>query len=333
MDELESPSVEPKTGGAAELEADPASPGSDDGQGGVSPTAPASDDGPTRERRLARGLLALLVVLFMGFASLYVRRLSNFMLGDMEFTGWVGPIAERFGTGEKPYVDFVLPIPPGSFLLLRAIQLISGKAVLLQELWVAAISHLLMGLLGYAMARPFVGRLNAFLVGVGTLVIVLQIHKECAYDHTAQLMAWSSLVLGLHALVAKERSPRQLRLWVASGACAGLTLLFKQSTGVGVVAGWFAAHAYFGVIRWLRNIPLTSRRAFAGWAGGLLLGWALTAAVVIAIGSTLGAFWQAVFTDGADLKGGRYKLIFNLFSYVFRHDAYPASFFFSMLMI
>ncbi|MCB9590212.1 MAG: hypothetical protein H6718_32670 [Polyangiaceae bacterium] len=341
MDERESPSAEPTAvePPAEEPAANPATaprdaPHTTDSKvphASARPTTTEHND--QREKRLARALLSLLVLLFMGFASLYVRRLSNFMLGDMEFTGWVGPIAERFGTAEKPYVDFVLPIPPGSFLVLRAIQLVSGKAVLLQELWVAALSHLLMGLLGYAMARPLVGRLNALLVGIATLVIVLQIHKECAYDHTAQLMAWSSLVLGLHGLTSAERPKRQLGLWLGSGLCAGLTLLFKQSTGVGVVAGWFTAHAYFAVMRWLRGVPITSRRVFISWAGGLLLGWALTALVIVVIGSSLGAFWQAVFTDGADLKGGRYKLVFNLFSYVFRHDAYPASFFFSMLLV
>ncbi|MEZ4227966.1 MAG: glycosyltransferase family 39 protein [Polyangiaceae bacterium] len=296
-----------------------------------SPPDVAGLDG--NEKRLARWLLAVMVAMFTGFAALYVHRLSNFMLGDMEFTGWVGPIAERFGGAERPYIDFVLPIPPGSFLLLRGIQLATGKALLLQELWVAAIAHLLMGLLGYAMARPLVGRLNALLVSIGTLVIVLQIHKECAYDHTAQLMAWSSLVLGLHASLSGEDRRRQLRLWAASGVCAGLTLLFKQSTGVGVIAGWLVAHGYFAVIRWLRRVPITDRRVAMSWAGGLAVGVALTAGVVLAIGSTLGAFWQAVFSDGAELKGGRYKLVFNLFSYVFRHDAYPASFFFSMLLV
>lgn len=309
--------------GAAELEI----------EGSADPHPPTQTAiSEAREQRLALGLLGLLVLVFIGFASLYVRRLSNFMLGDMEFTGWVGPIAERFGTGERPYVDFVLPIPPGSFLLLRGIQLLSGKAVLLQELWVAAISHLLMGFLGYSMARPLVGRLNAFLVAVATLVIVLQIHKECAYDHTAQLMAWSSLALGLHALLATDNPKRQLRLWVASGLCAGLTLLFKQSTGVGVVVGWVVAHVYLACIRWLRDVPITSRSAILAWTGGLALGWALTGGVVLAIGSNLEAFYQAVFADGAELKGGRSKLLFNLFSYVFRHDAYPASFFFSLLL-
>src|SRR5215471_5503158 len=111
-------------------------------------TAPSPTD--RREARVAWGLLALASVSFLVFLAFYVPRLNNFVYSDREFTGWVGPIAERVGRGETLYDDLVLPIPPGSFLLLSAIQRVMGKALLLQELWVAALSHLLMGLMAYA---------------------------------------------------------------------------------------------------------------------------------------------------------------------------------------
>src|SRR5690606_7510909 len=226
----------------------------------------------------------LIVLLFFAFAALYVRRLSNFMLGDMEFTGWVGPIAERFNGAERPYVDFVLPIPPGSFVLLQLIQRLTGRALLSQELWVAAIGHLAMALLGYAMARPLVGRLNAVLVSIGTLVTVLQIHKECAYDHTAQVVAWSSLVVGLWALRSRSARGRE-RLWFAAGLLAGLTLLFKQSTAAGVTLGWLAAFGYLGLIQWLRKAPLVHHRNIAAWFIGLGVGWLVLLAALFALGS------------------------------------------------
>jgi len=47
-----------------------------------------------------------------------VPRLNNFVYSDREFTGWVGPIAERMNQGQRLYDDLVLPIPPGSFELL-----------------------------------------------------------------------------------------------------------------------------------------------------------------------------------------------------------------------
>src|SRR5262245_48173300 len=98
------------------------------------------------DRRSAGLLLALLIGLFVVFAFYFVPRLNNNVMGDMEFTGWTGPFAARLAHGERPYVDFVLPIPPGSLLLLAMIQRLSGRFVLLQELTVIATIELLFAL-------------------------------------------------------------------------------------------------------------------------------------------------------------------------------------------
>ena len=126
---------------------------------------------------------------FFVFACFFVPRLNNNVMGDMEFTGWTGPFAERLARGERPYVDFVLPIPPGSLLLLAVIQKITGRFVLLQELAVIAASGLVLALLSYAIAVRLTTRLNAVLAAAATLVLVVQMPKECAYDHTAQICA------------------------------------------------------------------------------------------------------------------------------------------------
>src|SRR5260221_4120818 len=122
----------------------------------------------TRDRTdgwTALGLLSLLSAAYLTFLFFYVPRLNNYVLSDREFTGWVGPIAERVARGDRPYVDFVLPIPPGSFALLALIQRAAGKALLLQELWVAGLSHWLMGLIAYAIAARFSPRRVGVLVG------------------------------------------------------------------------------------------------------------------------------------------------------------------------
>ena len=103
-------------------------------------------------------------------------------------------MGERLLHGARPYVDFVLPIPPGSFVVMAAIQAAAGKAHLIQELWVAAVCHLLMALLAYTMARPITTRANALAVSAATLATVVQLYKECAYDHTAQVVAWAETV-------------------------------------------------------------------------------------------------------------------------------------------
>ncbi len=263
---------------------------------------------------------------FAAYALVAVPHLTNVLVGDSEFTGWSGPMGERLLRGERPYVDFVLPIPPGSFVVMAAVQAIGGRALLIQELWVAAACHFLMALLAYAVARPLTTRVNALAVSVATLATVVQLYKECVYDHTAQVAAWASLAIGVHALFASGR--RRRWLFVACGALATFTFAFKQSTGTGIVLGWAVALAYLAVAAMLSRdrSARTSRLAdLRHWALGAALGTGLLVVVVLAVGSTLGAFVQSVFLDGPELKGGNQKLLFNLFGYLFRFEAFPAS--------
>src|SRR5689334_4400110 len=87
-----------------------------------------------RSELIARYTLAVVTAAYLVFLFCYVPRLNNFVMSDREFTGWVGPIAERVGRGYRLYDDLVLPIPPGSLVLLAAIHKIAGGALLLHEL-------------------------------------------------------------------------------------------------------------------------------------------------------------------------------------------------------
>ena len=274
------------------------------------------------ERWRGLALLAFLSAVYLAFLALSVPRMNNYVMSDREFTGWTGPIAERLVRGERPYIDFVLPIPPGSLLVLASIQKVMGRALLLQELWVAAVSHWLMGLVAYWMASRLTSRRIALLVAAGTLVLVTQTPKECVYDHTSQLCAWLSLAVGLEAMLARGRFQRPL--WFATGLLASLTLLFKQSTATGIVLGWALAVSYLVFVRWReegRPAALDPARqgvfCFAGGVAGLLL----VALALFAVGTTPGAFVQAIFRDAPELKGGGMTLLKNLFKYVTEHDA------------
>src|SRR5689334_13370142 len=119
------------------------------------PEADSSTDARRPAGLAARYALAAIAGAYLVFLFFYVPRLNNFILSDREFTGWVGPIAERVGRGQRLYEDLVLPIPPGSFVLLAAIYKIAGGPLLLHELWVAAASHFLMGLMAFAIAAKF----------------------------------------------------------------------------------------------------------------------------------------------------------------------------------
>src|SRR5258708_26070188 len=135
---------------------------------------PEPENGERRDALAAAALLAVLSVAYLTFLAFYVPRLNNFVYSDREFTGWVGPMATRLNQGARLYHDMVLPIPPGSFSLLAVVQRVTGRALLLQELWVAALCHWLMGLMAYAVAARFSTRKVALLVATVTLVLVTQ---------------------------------------------------------------------------------------------------------------------------------------------------------------
>ena len=292
------------------------------------PAARAS--GVTAERRdrlLAAGLVALALVSVFAYEAACLPRITNAHFGDVEFTGWSGPLGSRLLRGDRPYLDFVLPIPPGSFVLLAIIEKAFGRPLLLQELWLNAAAQLWMGVVAYFIARTFTSRRTSTFVSIATLVTVIQLNKECAYDHTAQAVAWTSLLAGMRALLAAEKS-RSLRYWVLAGFFAGFTLLFKQSTGIGAMAAWVAAFAYLALVEVFSGHPEEAhalRLPAARYLQGIGLGLGAAWGVLVLLGSTFRAFFQAVFLDGSVLKGGFKFLVKNLWIYLSEFPAYPAS--------
>lgn len=267
--------------------------------------------------RASRITLALLLTSFFGLACLYVPRLTNCLWSDVEFTGWVSPIAHRMLAGERLYQDMTLPISPGSFLLLAWIQKLSGRFLLLDELWVCAVANLGMIALGYAMVRAFTHGRNAVIAAALTAPALILTPKEIAYDQTAQVVAWASVALLAHALVAP--SDRK-RLWLlrAAGAVAAFTVAFKSSTGMGAVAGLCLALGVQTAVCWRRSRKDGLRAMLASWAAsltGIAVGLAASALVVLAVGGAIGEFVRVVFVDGPALKGGSPRMILNLLSY------------------
>jgi len=274
-------------------------------------------------RRPASALAALgaLVVLMGVLAAVATPRLTNHAVGDVEFTGWSGPVADRLFRGKAPYLDFVLPIPPGSLVLLAAIHRLAGEARLLHELGLIAVCHIALAVLAYLVARPLTTRENAVLVAYASAVVLLRGLKECAYDQTAAVVVWSSVALGAHALAAAPAQRR--RLWAACGALAALTMLFKQSTAIGALAGWPLCLAYLAVVG-VESRRQTGRDAVA-WGAGVALGLVLVAAALFGLGSTPAAFYQAAIADGPALKGGSRSVSASIGYYLLGAPIYPAS--------
>lgn len=280
-----------------------------------------------RDVRVAWLLLGLTAVAFLGFNLVFVPRLSNVHFGDVEFTGWSGPIGSRLLAGARPYVDFVLPIPPGSFAVLALLEKLQGRPLLLHELWLNTAIHLAMGLSAYAIARAVTSPKNAVLTAVATLATVVQLNKECAYDHTAQIVAWWSIGCGLFALVSPREARRHL-FWVLAGFFAAFTLAFKQSTAIGCVFGWLLAFGYLAGVDFFSGERERARAwvvPLVKYARGVGLGLGAVWLLLVSLGSTARAFVQAAFIDASILKGGTKFLVRNLTVYLVDYPAYPAS--------
>lgn len=275
-----------------------------------------------RQAWLGPGVLALVGALMGVFAAYAVPRLTNNAVGDVEFTGWSGPIARLYSGGAAPYRDFVLPIPPGSWLLLAAIHSFAGEARLLHELGLIAVCHIAMALIGYAIVRPLTTRENALMVAFASGVILLRGLKECAYDQTAAVVVWGGVAAGARALVAED-ARLGARWWALAGLLCASVLFFKQSTAFGALGGFPLVFAYLAVVDPSAR-PATARAALA-WAAGVGAGLALVAAGLWAIGSTPAAFYQAAIGDGPVLKGGSRSVTANLGHYLLGAPIYPAS--------
>jgi hypothetical protein len=288
-------------------------------------------DAPVALAGTRAGAMTALAVMAAGFlvmATQYVRRVSNNMWSDEEFSGWTAAIAHRLALGERIYEDFTLPIPPGSMAILAWIERAAGRPAFLHEVWVCAVCHLLMALLAYALVRPLASRVNSVMVAAGTLAIVMQLPKELAYDHTAQVVAWTSLVLLVRAWTTPSHATFT---WLTAGAglLGGLTFLFKQSTGTGVIGGALAALGYRVVVERWRGVRSDVRReigAIAAFVAGGALGFGLTLAAVRALGGSVSGYLQTVFVDGPALKGGTSTLLRQTVLYTLRDPTVQISF-------
>ncbi len=251
------------------------------------------------------------------FAAVYVPRLANPLWSDVEFTGWVSPIAHRMVEGQRIYRDFTLPIPPASFALLAAVQMLLHRFALLDELWVCTISQMIMLAAAWLLVRTFSTARNATLVVIATSPVLIATPKEIAYDQTALAVAWIGLAVLAKALTVPER--RKRLGWLASaGLAAAVVVAFKSSTGIGALGGLGLAMIAVSAIAWKREGRGALRRLGQDWAavaGGVAAGLVLTVLLVAALGGSVPEFYRVVFVDGPELKGGRSQAIFNLLSY------------------
>lgn len=262
-------------------------------------------------------MLAAFSVSLAIFATVYVPRLANPLWSDVEFTGWVSPIAHRMVEGQRIYRDFTLPIPPASFALLALVQSALGRFALLDELWVCALGQMVMLAAAWFIVRALSSERNATLVVLVTSPMLIATPKEIAYDQTALAVAWVSLALLTQGLLARDAA-RRWKWLAATGLMSGLVLAFKSSTGMGAIGGAGLALAASSWMAWRRSGRDAWRAVARDWVAmmaGVAVGGVLTVLLVVAVGGSVGEFYRVVFVDGPVLKGGRGQVLINLLSY------------------
>lgn len=269
----------------------------------------------------ARPRLAFAALLALSGAHLAIasRHLTNVYHADAEFTGWCAALAERVYTGQ-PYREAVVPIPPGSFLILRALASFAGQSLLRQELALIAACQLALTAFAYLIARAFVTPRRALAVAALSFVLLVSLAKELAYDHTAEVCAWAAIACGAHAL--SGTGTRRARGWLLAGALAGVTHAFKQTAGLGVTVGWLVALGYSAwLARSLRTAWSDIRAFLLGFAPGLAAAWTLP----LLCGATLGEYLRTIYVDAGALKGGLGAQLHSISMYLLRHDLVPGS--------
>jgi hypothetical protein len=265
------------------------------------------DEAPTTgdSRRLALACLATVTLSFLVFGFALAARLENPLWNAPNFSGWAAAIGHQLVMGRRLYRDITLPIPPGAFLLMAAIERSVGHGPrLVYENRVCEICYALLALIGYAIAKPLAGRRVALFTAAAATAWASLWKKQIAYDAMAEVAAWGAIALMVRAWVS-ERGATERRWLFAAGLAAAAALLFKQSTATGVFAGGVVGLGYLALVE--RRVAGALRGRTWGalaFGGGALAGALLAVGGFGLAGGSMGGFLRSVFVDGTAEKGG-----------------------------
>lgn len=238
------------------------------------------------------GILA--IVLTTVFFSLFFNRFSGLRSGDGEYAG--GYFLLR---GSMPFRDYFTTAPPLNLFKSGILLSLFGENLIVSRV-AGMLERSLIALLLYLwllrLWRPAIAALAAF----ATLVISTADFADpiASYNHDCIFFAMLSGYLASFAL-NRNRSIRYL-VWtgLAAGIAAGLSLLTKQTIGLGAVV---AVPIVVAVIMWRLQTfhrAITWLVAFAGGAAmpvGALLAWLASLGV-------LKTFLVAIFIKGPAAK-------------------------------
>jgi len=229
----------------------------------------------------------------------------NRFLG-LSLDGYMPYFGHRILSGEVPYRDFFLHLPPLQPLAEAALQAVVGKSILAVKL-VGALGRLAIAALAAAWLARYVRPSTAVLAATFATVLISADDTEILdlYNAHSTLAALASGYLACRGLGSDSRSARRAFL-LASGAAAGVCFWTKQTVGLGTT---------FAVPTALFLVALGDfeRRAEHRRAGlDFAVGWALPTVVLgswLAVEGALGDYFQQVFVAAGQSKGSPLVLV------------------------
>jgi hypothetical protein len=240
-------------------------------------------------------MIAVLVGLTLMFLVSFFNRFAGLRSGDGEYTGGMA-----FLSGLLPYRDYFTAGPPLNVLKSAFILKLFGHALIVSRV-AGVLERLLIALVLLRWLMQLFRPWHALVASVVTMVVSTGDHTDpiASYNHDAILFA---MIAGLAASLALEVSPerRTILLALASGTAAALSLLAKQTVGLGVVAcGAVAMTILLAKIEGVRRASIWCMSFAAGCAVPLAL-----LALWLWRSNLLRTFLSMLFVTGPAAKAG-----------------------------
>ena len=243
-----------------------------------------------------------LLLLLAAFFASYFNRFAGLRSGDGEFTGGIALLA-----GRLPYRDYFTAGPPLNALKSALLLWVFGPMLVVSRV-AGVVERLILALILFRWLRQMTAPAHAL---VATLVAVIlsagdRTDPIASYNHDCILWAMAG---GLAASCALRPGSvrRVVMLAAASGVCAAMSLLTKQTVGAGAVLCLWVVPALLlrGAVR--AGTKEGSVSPALVWLPTFGLGVALPVAAVAGVLFRLGvlhAALQMLFVIGPSAKAG-----------------------------
>ena len=247
----------------------------------------------------------VLILLLFAIGTIQVPSHWTSIWADIEFSGWVAPVANRLSDNVILYGDNGhSPMPPLPSVLIYYVS--GGHATWYTESFLNCLFQGLILLVMFLGLGRLLPQPIPFLATLCSVPIFFALKKAIFYDSLVQF--WVAILAILVGRLVASQGRRRWLLLGAIGAATALTILSKQST---------AAGAFLGVLLSLAFIVDSSTRLL-----DCLIYVGASAALTICVGlllirhvSLTGMLYD-VFLTSAEPKGGSIQLVYNAVRYV-----------------